>query len=355
MLKKFLLVSFVVLIALLPTTVALANSAAPPAVVWFTLLYETGHRPRLEGIQLVGCPTEQCQSPVLLQQYGVCEAAGCLPPPVTLVDGFATAFSCAADRCRGMSYNDYAGMDFKLVAQFSDQVRSSPVTSKLPSEFGEVAAWNVIVGETNLSLTPDATIPTLNEPYELYPRNLILLGLSILVEVLVAWACFYFLTPADRSQWLKRLLVVFLVNLATFPSLWLFFPAFGQFHRAGSRYLGVIAMLVSAFFVALLVIIYRSPRKVRLWAIPLTVVGGLVAGFGCSFLLLLAYFGGATVYVQGLPSTLVILLSEMYAVIVEAVLISILLKLPPKTRWVWITSLLMNAASFIVGLILVGR
>jgi hypothetical protein len=254
-----------------------------------------------------------------------------------------------------MSYNDYGGMAFKLVAQFSDQVRSSPVTSKLPSEFGEVAAWNVIVRESDLAITPDATIPTISEPYELFPRNLAWLGLSILVEVLVAAVCFYFLTASDRSQWLKRLLVIFLVNLATFPSLWLFFPAFGQFHRAGSRYLGVIAMLVSAFYVALLVIIYRSPRKVRLWAIPLTMVAGLVTGFGCSFLLLLAYFGGATVYVQGLPPSLVIMLSEMYAVIIEAVLISILLKLPLRTRWIWLTSLLMNTASFIVGLLLVGR
>jgi hypothetical protein len=355
MLKKLLLFILIALITLLPTTIALANSAAPPSVVWFTLVCETGHRPRLEGIQLVGCPTEQCEQPVLLQQYGTCEADGCLPPPVTLPDGFATSFGCAADQCRGMSYNDYGGMDFKLVAQFSDQVRSSPLTSHLPSEFSEVVAWNVIVGETDLSLTPDATIPTLNEPYELFPRDMAWLGLSILVELLVAGVCFYFLTPADRSQWLNRLLVVLLVNLATFSSLWLFFPAFGQFHRAGSRYLGVIAMLVSVFYMALLVIIYRSPRKVRRWAIPLTVLGGLLTGFGCSFLLLLAYFGGATVYVQGLSLTLVILLSEIYAFIVEAVLITVLLKLPLKTRWVWITSLLMNAASFIVGLILIGR
>ena len=354
MAKKILLFSLLLLIALLPTTIALANSAAPPAVVWFTLLYGTGRTPRLEGLQLVGCPTEQCEQPVLLQQYGVCQAEGCLSSQVTL-SGFDLSFGCTENLCRATSYNDYGGMDFKLVAQFSDRVRSSPVTSKLPSEFGEETAWNVTVGASDLSITPDVSIPTLSEPYELFPRDMAWLGLSILVEVLVAGACFYFLTPADKNLWLNRLLVVFLVNLATFPSLWLFFPAFGQFHRAGSRYLGAIAMLVSAFYVALLIIIYRSPRKIRVWAIPLTVVGGLLTGFGCTFLLVLAYFGGATVYVQGLSSTLVILLSEIYAVIIEAVLIAILCKLPLKTRWIWMTSLLMNAASFIVGLLLIGR
>ena len=80
-----------------------------------------------------------------------------------------------------------------------------------------------------------------------------------------------------------------------------------------------------------------------------------MTGFGCTFLLMMAYYGGRTVYAQGLPATLVILVSELFAVITEALLISILCKLPLKTRWIWMTSLAMNAASFIVGQLLIGR
>ncbi len=267
MMKKFLLFSLLALLTLLPTTNAIANSAPPPSVVWFTLVFETQPTPRLMGMQLIGCPTDQCTQPVLFQQYGRCDAPGCFFSPVTL-SGFETSFGCAANQCRLTSYNAYGGMDFKLVAQFSDQVRSSPVTSKLPSGFGEVAAWNVIVGASDLSITPAATIPAINVPYQLFRQDLAVIGLSILVELVAAGAGFYLWARTDWRQWLKRLLVVFLVNLATLPAVWLFFPAFGQFQSAGSRNLGLIAIIVSAFYVAFLIVIYRSPRKVRLWAIP---------------------------------------------------------------------------------------
>ena len=192
MMKKILLFSLIALLSLLPTTNAIANSAPPPSVVWFTLVFETQPTPRLMGIQLIGCPTDQCTQPVLFQQYGRCDAPGCLSSPVTL-SGFATSFGCAANQCRLTSFNAYGGMDFKLVAQFSDQVRSSPVTGKLPSGFGEVAAWNVIVGASDLSVTPDATIPTISEPYELFRQDLAVIGLSILVELVAAGAVFLYL------------------------------------------------------------------------------------------------------------------------------------------------------------------
>ncbi len=354
MMKKFLLFSLLALLSLLPTTNAIANSAPPPSVVWFTLLFETQPPPRLMGIQLIGCPTDQCTQPVLFHQFGLCEAPGCLSSPVTL-SGFSTSFGCAANQCRATSFNAYGGIDFKLVAQFSDQVRSSPVTSKLPSGYGEVAAWNVIVGASDLSITPDTTIPTISEPYELFRQDMAVIGLSILVELVAAGAGFYIWARTDWLQWLKRLLVVFLVNLATLPAVWLFIPTFGQFQSASSRNLGLIAIIVSAFYVAGLIVIYRSPRKVRLWAIPVMLVAGLLTGFGCTFLLMMAYYGGRTVYVQGLPPTLVILVSELFAVITEAVLISILCNLPLKTRWIWMTSLLMNTASFVAGQLLIGR
>jgi hypothetical protein len=350
--KKILLFSLLAAILLVPIMIVLANSAPPPSVVWFTFTYETKPAPRLVGVQLVGCPTPQCAQPVLLQQFGVCNLAGCLAPPAILT-GFETSFGCAGDRCRSTAYPNHGEVSFKLVAQFSDRTRSSPVTSQLPSDFREDSAWKVIVRDSDLALTPDTTLPQLNQPPVLH--SLLWLGMSVVVELVVAVAGFNLWAQSEKPVWSRRLLVIFLVNLATLPAVWLFFPSFGRFQSVGSRYLGIIALIFSAFYAALLIVIYRSPRKVRRWAIPLIVMTGMATTFGCLFLLALAYFGGSTVYIQGLSSILVITLSEVYAVIIEAILISILCKQPLSTRWIWITSLLMNAASFIVGVIIIGR
>ncbi len=352
--KQTLHIVLVLLFLWLPSGAALANMAPPPSVVWFTLEYDTHQSPRLIGLQLIGCESAACQQPVLLQQYGKCEATGCLPGPVTL-SGFSTSFGCASNRCRSTAYPHHGGTDFRLVAQFTDQVRLNPMTGKLPASYGEVVAWKVVVRESDLAITPDATIPAISTPYDLFRQNLGWLGLSILVELVVAGAIFQVWAHTDWHQWMSRLWVVLLANLASLPVVWLFFPAFGQFQSVGSRLLAVITLVISAFYVALLVIIYRAPRKVRLWAIPVTVLVFLASSAACLFMLGLNYYGNTTLYVQGLPATLVIVLSELFAVAAEAVLIAVLGKQPLASRWVWVTSLLMNAASFLVGLFLIAR
>ncbi len=87
----------------------------------------------------------------------------------------------------------------------------------------------------------------------------------------------------------------------------------------------------------------------------MTVAVGLVTIFSCLFLSVIIYFGGNKVYVQGLTPTMVIAISEVFAVVAEALLICALCRLPVRTWWAWAVSLLMNAASFLVGLVLISR
>jgi hypothetical protein len=62
--------------------------------------------------------------------------------------------------------------------------------------------------------------------------------------------------------------------------------------------------------------------------------------------------GSRTVIVEGLSSTVTILASEVFAVVFEAIMITILSKRSLSSRLIWVTSLLMNAASFAGGLLL---
>jgi len=350
--KILFLVCSVMAMFLSPGLVAHANSTAPPSVVWLTFDYETPQTLRLLGVQLIACATTGCEQPVLLEQYGVCDGAGCVASPPRMT-GSQNDFGCASGTCRSSAYPSHGGTDFRLVAQFSDRVRSSAVVSRLPSQYGETAAWRVIVRETGLTLEQDATIPALRDPLVLFRDNLWRLGLSIVVELLVAGLCFQVWARTDAGGLMGRLWMVLLVNLLSLPVVWLFFPSLGQLQTEATQGMGVFVLFVALAYAALLASIYRSDAKTRQWLTVLTLISLPVAGVG-SFVVwaLTSYMGSRTVIVEGLSSNLTILVSEVFAVVFEAILISILSKRSLSSRWIWLTSLLMNAASFGAGLML---
>lgn len=347
------LICITMVIFLIPNHVANANSAPPPSVLWFTFDYRTAQTPKLLGVQLIGCVTVNCEQPVLLQQYGICDSAGCITVPATLSDQ-PNAFGCTENKCRSAAYPNHGGTGFKLIALFSDRVRMSGVVNKLPSEYGEVTAWHVIVREADLSIEHDTTIPAIQDPFGLLEQNLGRVGLSIVMELLVAGLCFQLWAKTDIRRLAGRLLIILLVNLVSLPVVWLFFPSLGQFQPGGSRVFGVFVLIVAVFYAALLAGIYRSADKARRWAIILTLVSLPVTGFSClAMLFMSSYAGGYTVIVQGLPSNVTIFTSEVFAVVFEAILITILSKRSIPTRLIWTTSLLMNAASFVLGQLLI--
>jgi hypothetical protein len=61
-----------------------------------------------------------------------------------------------------------------------------------------------------------------------------------------------------------------------------------------------------------------------------------------------------TVHVQGLSPTAVIIVAEICAVVGEAILITILSKRTLPLWLIWMTSFLMNTASFLVGAVTGG-
>ena len=263
-------------IFLLPVQVAYANSLPPPSVVWFTFDYATAQTPRLLGVQLIACTTVNCEQPVLLQQYGTCDGAGCLPSPPKLT-GWSNDFGCAANICRSTAFPSHGGTDFKLVVQFSDRVRISEFVKKLLSEYGEVIAWRVIVQDADLSIK-SSNLPVVSDPNRYYPKQpLLLFGLSIVVELLVAGVCFW--RTVEPRYFEGKLLIVLLVNLLSLPVVWFFFPSLGQFQSDANRNIGVFVLVAAFIYAALLAAIYRSENKTRRWVIILTFISLPVTAF----------------------------------------------------------------------------
>jgi hypothetical protein len=338
-----------------PISAVSANSAPPPSVAWFTFVDQTGQSPRLEGVQLIACDTADCQQPVLLQQFGACDGSECIKSTPTL-SGWSTALDCAVGICRSSAYPNHGGTSFRLVAKFSDGTRTSDTVGTLPSKYAEVAAWQVLVNTANLSIVQDPRVPSIDNTIRLIPQNFKWIVISIIAELLVAAACFQLLAKTDTHQLLRRLLIVFLVNLVSLAMVWLYFPSLGHFQSAGSRDFGLFILILTGLFSGLLIAIYRSTGRAHGWAIALASIALIltVLSYGIirSFIW---YAGGYTVYVQGLSSTAIIIVSEVFAVTFEALMIAILTKTSISTRFIWLTSLLMNSTSFLLGLFLMSQ
>jgi hypothetical protein len=122
---------WLIVIALLFPAAAFANVAPPIPRIWFVFTYATSQPVTLQGAQLAGCSTPACEQPVLLLQQGVCDQPGCLDSSPTL-SGQLHRFECAAETCLAVIYDDESQY-FKLIGQFSDGVRSSPILAGLLS------------------------------------------------------------------------------------------------------------------------------------------------------------------------------------------------------------------------------
>lgn len=359
--KKAILVFAVAASFLLPMSVAYANSGPPPSVAWFTFDYKISQTPKLLGVQLIACTTENCEQTDLLQQYGTCDGEGCLPSPPKLNE-WPDSFGCAENICVSSHY--YPGISFKLVAQFSDRVRSTGVIDQPTSGYGETKFWRVFVQETDLAIE-SGFIPAVADPDLLYPKQPILLfGLSILVEIVVAGLCFFFgirtkvgVSEIKGGNLESKLLIVLLINLVSLPVVWFFFPAIGRFQLTANQNRGVMVFFLALVFTALLAGIYHSEGKTRGWLIALMVLSLALIGL-CGPIILSftnAYgFGEYVVNVQGVSPTAVIIASEIFAVTYEGFMMMVMSKKSIPVKLIWITSLLMNAASFIAGLIFTG-
>ena len=76
---------------------ASANVAQPPERMAFEFFDEAGLPLIPESLQLVGCQEQECQTPVLLFQEGICNDPGCLPARGKIRMPFCSENFCRVD------------------------------------------------------------------------------------------------------------------------------------------------------------------------------------------------------------------------------------------------------------------
>ncbi len=349
---KIVPIALIIMTLLIPVPVAVANGL-PTTTLWLDFDDQTSEQTDLEGVQLIGCDTPACNQPALLEQYGSCDSGKCLDSsPSSLA---AQHLECLKDRCVVVfNYADHS--IFKVVAQFSDRVRESDlVPERLP--YMETVEWRIAVQDTALSVSvSDLSSQSPIDPYS--SSFFQFFGLTVVTEVLVAALALRGWLKIGGKSLLKGLGCVLLANLISYPVAWLFWPSLGQFQPIERRQIGYF-VLAAGVVTALPVGLSRKGERAQRTGIILTLILLPLAGIATLLCWVLAglgvaYGGGKRIAVAGLPSSLTIALAEVFAVAFEAVFLYLLARKTPSlsARQAAVISLVMNASSFVVGLVL---
>ena len=181
------------------------------------------------------------------------------------------------------------------------------------------------------------------------------LALTLISELILA--AIYLRWRVKSTNWVATLAMILLINLATLPVVWFTFPALGQLKPARVRGLGAAVLIVASIYVSMLVLIYRaksaSGRK-KLIITSVLVVPASVACAAIPFIISSFLPRNYNASPAGLPTVLILPLSELFAVVSEAVLVHVLSQRKLSLRHAGELSVLMNVGSFILGLLVIG-
>ncbi len=338
-------------ILLAPVSVALANGL-PILTLWLDFVYETAERPELEGVQLLSCGTAKCSQPTLLLQYGTCDSRGCLD--LSPVIEARQPLECLEGRCvAAFNTYDYEALPpFKVIGDFSDRVRESALLWDALPYVGR-AAWQIAVKDTTLVVSDSD--PRQYDPDDVYFGSFFqTFALTIIVELLAAAIAFSGWLKLRWRSLLNGLGYVLLINLVSYPVSWIFWPSLGRFQHVGIRVTGIFVLICAIVFAALLVIVSLTEGKPRRIWLVLTLVLLPLSAIGTLSCLLVTGLGGPTLAVAGLPSSLTVTFTEVFAVSFEAFLFYLLARktLALSVRQAVLISLLTNISSFLASLAL---
>ncbi|XGV95970.1 MAG: hypothetical protein ACAF41_24925 [Leptolyngbya sp. BL-A-14] len=341
-----------IVMGLLCATIAVANAPAPPAYAWFAFTDAANKPIMVQSVQLAECQTMACATPVLLLEAGTCSASGCLHIAPALRSP-SNRFDCAENTClyvEDVVSDRKTGPYFKLIAQVAERSRVSEsfrLSLKSPLESSTSEHLRVIVGDAALAIAPDtrASQPTRLDLFWLA------FGLTEITELAVA-ALVFWQMKVDRPFLIKMLAAIAFINLLTFPVVWFFFPSLQPFQYRSLRVVGALSLAVAIGF---------GVGLSRLSTVTLKTVGKLFGGWLLSlplvgligFVGLLTFASGEWLpAANGLTASITLPVSEVFAVVVEAWLIHHVSQRRLSLPKAGLLSLLMNAASLILGLVL---
>jgi len=343
----------VLLVSLWFSLPGVANAPPPPSLTWLKFHYESSTSLSLQGVQLVACDAIACHHPVLLMQDGRCKNGGCLQTQPLWHEG-SDRLDCVGDTCliAFETFRSFAlgetrvdplkkGL-FRLIGQFSDRVRISPVTPwKQPSSFAD-QVWTVTVQDTDLLLAAGGVVPGTNH-FQHFGTAL-LLTLPVEIAIAILWLL---RLRANSTVISRTVITVCLAHLATIPLVWIAFPALEPFQVTFVRMLGMTGLL-GAIAYALVLWSFRRRSSVLIVCTALLLWIGIVIIIGLTSLVL--GYGSFIPLAGGLPYFITMPLSEVVVMGYEAFLLTSLSQGNLSSLQAVLMSILMNLTSLILGI-----
>ncbi len=347
---------------------AIANAPAPPPMNWFVLSYPT-EQPTLQGLQIAECNTATCEAPTLFIQYGECLDKGCLrQSAITSQIENTYRFNCAENRCLLLDIvNTYSGNQnrikvqsrwFRLIGQFSDRLRiSKPVlkdSREKNTNFPSSGFWKVAVTNDSLQVIQEENkhLYFVFTPLQEYTSQMYFTGwlLTISSELLIA-SLFLWWRKISQQKILRTLVAIAMVNLFSYPVVWSFFPSLEPFQILLGRYFGISSLIVAILYA---LIIYSTRKAASKKIIFISLLAFILLNITGGFIALWFGYGKRLPIAEGIPYRFTMTLSEVFAVVYEAWAIATLSLGQLSLKQAGMLSLITNATSLILGLILFG-
>ncbi|MEE3720029.1 hypothetical protein V2H45_25150 [Tumidithrix elongata RA019] len=350
-------------IALLVASPASANSPPPPFMNWFSLTYPSGQT-TLQGLQIVDCSTATCEKPVLLIQYGECRDTGCLTSPAIFAQR-GDRFDCFDDRCLWLGsaldsfpinapqQKDEPKKWFRLIGQFADRLRlSAPILKGETTSFPMNGVWQVEVTSDSMQMAQKKGIISYSalSPFQEYSNRMFWSSwlLTILLELLVAWL-FLWWRKASQQTLSRTLVAIAMVNLFSYPVVWIFFPSLEPFQSVFSRYFGISSLAIAMLYGLMMHVESKVSSRKLIFDSFIILIGANIIGF---FVALCFGYGRWEPIVEGIPYRFTLPASEIFAVVYEAWVIATLSLGQLSFKQAGLLSLLTNATSLLLGVIL---
>lgn len=246
-------------------------------------------------------------------------------------------------------YGGFSAVDYlRLIVQYPDQARQSNIFPSVEeANYQHETAFRVSVTNGSLQVEPDPQAPAGRR------APITAFGVTLAVELAVTALVLLRLGVARREVGIL-LLMITLINLLSFPVVWIFFPALGFFQEESARVFGTYMLVMALGYGGVVGGIRWVDNVCRRWVLG---IGALVSIPLMLFLGLIVVvnftsYSPTPPLADGLPYGVTLTLSELFAFGFEALLLYLASRRTLHIGQAALLSLLMNGASFLAGLLL---
>ncbi len=344
---------------------AQANVAQPPERMAFEFFDASGSRVMPFIQQVAGCLDAECQQPTLLYQRGICNLPGCLTPPIRIAPPQCNQTMCYVEEF--IFDQPYCRLILLPPSGAFAGEASTGVFQNRHIGPGNVRGLHVVITSAGLEITEDpdlaARTPGGTSGYSICPfaSSSMMTGFAITQAAEILIASLFLLWLGIPLRLIAGIMTaVALTNFATFPVVWLTFPALRPVPTTQESAVAVLVLLTALLYAGLLVRLRPAFNPAR----RSIVVGGLAVALPVVTVLI---FGAATAASAaanamgigntatagaGLPYRVTMPASEIFAYSAEALLLFLLCRPALSARQAVLLSMLANSASLALGLVL---